>query len=639
MASNKTPNLGLDTWAETDYFKRVELNSNFDKIDIKSKENSDQIVDLSQSVNAKLTENTKDLESRGINASSFGAKTESEIPGFDSTRYLQDAINFAENSGIKRLTIPPGVYNINDTLIIQNTNMLHISAYGVKIIANVPDGKSAIEFKTSSIDWWRGRRTILEGIVLTSKTLGVGTGIFINGAQEWNLHNVHIEYFNKGIQLYETWYGGVTGTSSVIGNTIGVDVIGQESNIIDFRNLKINSAGALVGTTRIGVRLNARTLLLKLNYITIEGADIGVQCLYQGPGKTAVLDFTNCYFEAIKVCAIDFSAKSETALVSVEIENCHFAEDSKAAWIKLKSGDYRIYGNNFKKNRILIDNSTTYRINVNTDVPFSQLDFTKKITNGGSLNDGLVMINGRTAEFIDSNAYLYNSKGDYNEYPRSKTHLPSIIDQQVMVSVSPYNDNQMSKIYPVYTVNYKDVVFEQNGVVLKSPDGKYFRVTVDNDGLLKTQNVSTIKESFAPSISSIPMLEVARKETRGGNYVYPEGTKILIHEIGRTIQKTNGLFEDTGNAGIRVFGSGVQAASIAFGVTYYSSYYFNTDIEFFYTWFGSYWAWCGKDKTTQTNIRCVGTLAERPANPAISFMMYYSTDKQAYSTWNGSAWV
>ena len=35
MASNKTPNLGLDVWAEMDYFKRAEMNSNFTKIDDK----------------------------------------------------------------------------------------------------------------------------------------------------------------------------------------------------------------------------------------------------------------------------------------------------------------------------------------------------------------------------------------------------------------------------------------------------------------------------------------------------------------------------------------------------------------------------------------------------------------------------
>ncbi|CAH0305385.1 hypothetical protein [Priestia megaterium] len=35
MASNKTPNLGMDVWAETDYFKRAELNGNFGKLDDK----------------------------------------------------------------------------------------------------------------------------------------------------------------------------------------------------------------------------------------------------------------------------------------------------------------------------------------------------------------------------------------------------------------------------------------------------------------------------------------------------------------------------------------------------------------------------------------------------------------------------
>jgi len=35
MATYQTPNIGLNKWAETDYFKRVEINENFDKIDDK----------------------------------------------------------------------------------------------------------------------------------------------------------------------------------------------------------------------------------------------------------------------------------------------------------------------------------------------------------------------------------------------------------------------------------------------------------------------------------------------------------------------------------------------------------------------------------------------------------------------------
>lgn len=47
MASSKTPNLGLDIWQPDDYFKRVEVNNNFTKIDAKAKENSDKVEVLS----------------------------------------------------------------------------------------------------------------------------------------------------------------------------------------------------------------------------------------------------------------------------------------------------------------------------------------------------------------------------------------------------------------------------------------------------------------------------------------------------------------------------------------------------------------------------------------------------------------
>lgn len=56
MASNKTPNLGLDIWQPNDFFKRAEVNDNFSKIDAKAKENSDKIGELSLNVATKITE-------------------------------------------------------------------------------------------------------------------------------------------------------------------------------------------------------------------------------------------------------------------------------------------------------------------------------------------------------------------------------------------------------------------------------------------------------------------------------------------------------------------------------------------------------------------------------------------------------
>lgn len=47
MASYKTPNIGLNKWAETDYFKRIEVNENFDKIDDQFSKVNDKIGILS----------------------------------------------------------------------------------------------------------------------------------------------------------------------------------------------------------------------------------------------------------------------------------------------------------------------------------------------------------------------------------------------------------------------------------------------------------------------------------------------------------------------------------------------------------------------------------------------------------------
>jgi len=52
MASNKTSNLGLDIWAETDYFKRAELNGNFTKID---SEITGKMGDISKQITEKLS--------------------------------------------------------------------------------------------------------------------------------------------------------------------------------------------------------------------------------------------------------------------------------------------------------------------------------------------------------------------------------------------------------------------------------------------------------------------------------------------------------------------------------------------------------------------------------------------------------
>ncbi|MFC5531554.1 glycosyl hydrolase family 28-related protein [Cohnella yongneupensis] len=568
-----------------------------------------------------------------VNVKDYGAKGDGVA---DDTVAIRNAIAYAESSGNLNVLFPGGTYKITDTIKLAGTTGLHLSGYGAIVKGYISDVKSVFELATTSANWWKGRRTVIEGIRISSNSNGTGIGIFVNQAQEWYLHNVHIEYFRVGLQLSQTWYGGVGGVSSLMGNIIGVNVIGEETNTIDFHNLKISSDGVAAGVVSTAVSIEAIARCLKYQGCTIEGYAYGFVYKNQTPGDSALLHLMDCYFEAIKTCAIDFSQKSEQTYVYVDIDNCYFAEDNKDAWIKIYSGNYRIFGNGLKDNKIYIRNDTIYRVNLNTDVKYDNLMFAEAIGNGDA-TDGLMQLNGDTNVFINGNVYLYNPKGDYNNYPTSANHLPSVIDQQPLVAISPYNPNELGKVYNVYTVNYKDLVFEKNGVVLKSPNGRYFRLTVSDTGVISTKDVTDIKETFAPSISSVPILEVGRREVRRGEYAYPDGTIILISEINRKFRKVTGKFEDTAFPGKTALGTGVVASTTTFAASNIA-YFYNTDIEYFYVWSGSVWAWSGTGANERTTIRSLGTLAQRPSTPQVGFMKYYGTDTKVYYTWNGSAW-
>ncbi|MBB6176369.1 lysophospholipase L1-like esterase [Anoxybacillus tengchongensis] len=54
MATYQTPNIGLNKWAETDYFKRIEVNENFDKIDDQFSKVNDKIGILNKTIHPHL---------------------------------------------------------------------------------------------------------------------------------------------------------------------------------------------------------------------------------------------------------------------------------------------------------------------------------------------------------------------------------------------------------------------------------------------------------------------------------------------------------------------------------------------------------------------------------------------------------
>ncbi|EGI2114812.1 hypothetical protein FH832_002876 [Listeria monocytogenes] len=99
MASNKTPNLGMDVWAEVDYFKRAELNGNFSKLDNK-------FGDLQTDVNNyayQLEDSNKKIEDVKINIKKFKTSSNSWQDA------IQQTCDYIETVGGGTALLPPGM--------------------------------------------------------------------------------------------------------------------------------------------------------------------------------------------------------------------------------------------------------------------------------------------------------------------------------------------------------------------------------------------------------------------------------------------------------------------------------------------------------------------------------------------------
>ncbi|MFC5528463.1 NosD domain-containing protein [Cohnella yongneupensis] len=555
----------------------------------------------------------------------------------DDTLYIQKAIWQAEQTGILHVTIPAGNYKITDTIKIEGSTGLTIDCErGAIFYSSVDNTKTGVlEFKTTSANYWRGRRTTINGLRIISNTTGVGTGVYINGAAQWYLHRCYIENFKSGLKLAETYYGGLA-HCCFSANTYGFHTVGSESNTIDVHNCTFTTESAVTDPTQSAVRLEAIANNIKLHGLTIEGYTRGIVCAQTTSGHAGVISCRDNYFELVPTI-YDFTEKNEACFLDVDIDDNRLSDTGQAQHIKLGPGNYKLFNTQMNGNKVYVKNDTIYRISLNTDINIDTDIATATSWANGDSQDGFFQVNTGLLKFYDQNPWLYSTRGDTSVYP-GKPHLPSIIDKQAVIAISPYDETKMSKAFPIFSINWRDVVFEKGGPVMKSPDGTYYRLVVANNGTLSTVNVTAAKTNFAPNIGSVPILEVGRKEVAGGSDAYAAGKRIYIAEINRTFVKVGSQFEDTTISGKRAIGTGAQAGAITHTGT---AYFWNTDAgaEFFYVWASSMWCWCGDSIATASTVRAVGTAAQRPASPGITGMKYYATDTTVYTTWSGSAWV
>lgn len=124
MATYQTPNIGLNKWAETDYFKRVEINENFDKIDDKIGISSGLPSWLQKSLFEVAKQHDDYLRQIAINIKQppFNAKG----GGADDTQAIQAAIDSLGKKG--GCILIPNEQFIVSNLKLQNPFIVLIGA-------------------------------------------------------------------------------------------------------------------------------------------------------------------------------------------------------------------------------------------------------------------------------------------------------------------------------------------------------------------------------------------------------------------------------------------------------------------------------------------------------------------------------
>lgn len=144
MASNKTPNLGMDVWAETDYFKRAELNGNFNKLDVEIADKGNKITLLANAVG-------ENIEKTGITGSALQTLI-NLMPAY-GTIIIPKGINLSASSTVtvnKPLNIE--AYGASLTSTHSSTNVLvlqsdDINLYGLKVNGNNGANENTIQVK------------------------------------------------------------------------------------------------------------------------------------------------------------------------------------------------------------------------------------------------------------------------------------------------------------------------------------------------------------------------------------------------------------------------------------------------------------------------------------------------------------
>ena len=307
MASNKTTNLGLDIWAEMDYFKRAEVNTNFNKLD----DNIGVLTDTSNFLSLKKYKSLKVAIAEG----------------YDWSLAISRAVLDAK-SGNKKLVLhtDEDMYITQSIVPTNTTKIVGFGKYNSKIklkgaIKGIDlsstSAKTGVEISSISIE---GDKTVGQ--------IGIDAYYLVNGS---SIRDILIQNVDVGIRVTKSWYASFSDIR--INNCLSYGLHtksasnSEQINAISFKSLYIQGAK---------------------NAVFLEGVNVSASvkfdsCTFEASLETAVistgfapLTFDNCYFESNYKNAltidtltydkpIDIKITSTTTRNTVRFTGCHFA--------------------------------------------------------------------------------------------------------------------------------------------------------------------------------------------------------------------------------------------------------------------------------------------------------------------------
>ena len=561
---------------------------------------------------------------------------------------LQKLINDANANGYRRLNIPPGTYILSKPLdFTQKLSNCVIEATGCYLKPSTGYSGELVKLSRGN-DYSKSRNLRINGLAIDG-LFRSSVGININDAHEWYLNNVKIYNCFVGVSLTDAWYGEFSGECVIqdcltgIQTNVGTSI---EVNTIDFRNTKINFSTDKrnfvpqnVGESdtdynnrvvSIGVELKSLINGCKFDGLIIEAVDYGY--LSRGVGtsgtsNSSIFEISKNYFEAIEKEAFRLVSTSGYSNINwtVNIEGCRFFNKPTAT---IGQGQFRIFGNEpFYLN---IQENGAYRTFIDTDLPSSYIS---------SKNDHpYIFIRGNNVP-TSANALKYNEFGNTDVTPSKTNMLPTIQDELVLEHIPTIRSSgNRTANSLIFSVNTKPLTFvgKYNMPVIQGDNGKFYMITTKDGTSLSLTEVKNLNRIDRP-VGSKTAKELYRMTG------VADGTSYFCIDIQKTVTYKASIGKwviNYGQANERIaIGTGADfAAQPPISGAWYSPQVWNVQIDMGYNGQDTYWGygydWFGNN---QTNIRAVGTFAQRPANPGIDGFIYYASDRGTYYQWNASS--